>query len=239
MSCLSDPEMNSSSWLRSFRPSISPPHQSRIARRGNQQAMTFSTTPVVCLTLAKWETVSGQFGGYLSAIGEVLLCGVSVVFNSLGDILGLVSCKRSSESGQVLVGFQSTEALGRFQHAGGRPAQRHRGIAPALHVATNATHCPHDVLDRVGAGERAPELYGQAEAVDGQHLVEFFEDAGGDRGCLLIKPAGEIAQQSLGLIGIVELPSLPEHPAYRRMQRLGQPLDHVAGFMKLAALDRW
>jgi hypothetical protein len=22
---------------------------------------------VVCLTLAKWETVSGQFGGYLSA----------------------------------------------------------------------------------------------------------------------------------------------------------------------------
>src|SRR6266540_4854407 len=24
---------------------------------------------------------------------------------------------------------------------------------------------------------------------------------------------------------------------YRRMQRLGQPLDHVAGFMKLAALD--
>jgi len=30
--------------------------------------MTFSTTPVVCLTLAKWETVSGQFGGYLTAI---------------------------------------------------------------------------------------------------------------------------------------------------------------------------
>jgi len=27
--------------------------------------MTFSTIPVVCLTLAKWETVSGQFGGYL------------------------------------------------------------------------------------------------------------------------------------------------------------------------------
>src|SRR5215470_4781719 len=50
MSCLSDPEMNSSSWLRSFRPSISPPHQSRIARRGNQQAMTFSTTPTVSMT---------------------------------------------------------------------------------------------------------------------------------------------------------------------------------------------
>src|SRR5262249_35662169 len=61
---------------------------------------------------------------------------------------------------------------------------------------------------------------------------------GGTPGRSLVKPAGEIAQQSLGLIGIVELPSLPERPAYRRMQRLGQPLDHVAGFMKLAALDR-
>jgi hypothetical protein len=53
----------------------------------------------------------------------------------------------------------------------------------------------------------------------------------------LFKPTGEIAQQPLGFIGIVELPSLPERPAYRRMQRRGQPLDNVAGFMNLAALD--
>src|SRR5262245_54422434 len=26
----------------------------------------FATAPVLCLTLAKWETVSGQFGGYLT-----------------------------------------------------------------------------------------------------------------------------------------------------------------------------
>jgi hypothetical protein len=65
-----------------------------------------------------------------------------------------------------------------------------------------------------GAGERAPELCRQAQAVDGQHLVEPFEDAGGDSGRLLVKPAGEIAQQLLGFIGIVELPSLPERPAY-------------------------
>jgi hypothetical protein len=42
----------------------------------------------------------------------MMLCGVSVVFNSLGDVIGLMSCKRSSENGQVLVGFQSTEAFG-------------------------------------------------------------------------------------------------------------------------------
>jgi hypothetical protein len=32
----------------------------------------------------------------------------------------------------VLVGFQSTEAFGCLHHAGGGPAQRHRGISPSL-----------------------------------------------------------------------------------------------------------
>ena len=138
----------------------------------------------------------------------------------------------------MLIGFQSTEAFGGLHHTGGGPAQRHRGISPSLYVATDAAHGPHHVLNGVGAGERAPELYRQAEAADGQHLVEPFDDAGGDTGRLLVEPTGEIAQQPLGFIGIVELPSLPERPAYRRMQRLGQPLDHIAGFMNLAALDR-
>src|SRR5262245_36786794 len=66
----------------------------------------------------------------------MMLCGVSVVVNSLGDVLGLMSCKRSSENGQVLVGFQSTEAFGCLHHARGGPAQRHRGISPSLHVVT-------------------------------------------------------------------------------------------------------
>jgi hypothetical protein len=61
-----------------------------------------------------------------------MLCGVSVVFNSLGDVLGLMSCKRSSDNGQVLVGFQSTEAFGCLHHAGGGPAQRHRGFLNAI-----------------------------------------------------------------------------------------------------------
>src|SRR5262249_14435152 len=69
------------------------------------------------------------------------------------------------------------------------------------------------------------------------HLVESFEDAGSDTGRLLVEPTGEIAQQPLGFIGIVELPSLPEDPAYRCTQRLGQPLDHVAGFMKLGVVE--
>src|SRR3954462_14580797 len=58
-----------------------------------------------------------------------------------------VCCKRSSENGQLLVGFQSTEAFGCLHHAGGGPAQRHRGISPSLHVAADATHGPHHVLN--------------------------------------------------------------------------------------------
>jgi hypothetical protein len=34
--------------------------------QGRLIGSAFATTPVVCLTLAKWETVSGQFGGYLN-----------------------------------------------------------------------------------------------------------------------------------------------------------------------------
>src|SRR5437763_15153028 len=59
----------------------------------------------------------------------MMLCAVSVVLNWLGDVLGLISCKRSSENGQVLVGFQSTETFGCLHHASGRPAKRH---APAF-----------------------------------------------------------------------------------------------------------
>src|SRR5262245_44078076 len=85
----------------------------------------------------------------------MMLCGVSVVFNSLGDVLGLMRCKCSSKNGQVLAGFQSTEAFGCLHHAGGGPAQRHRGISPSLDVATDAAHGPHHVLiELVQASER-------------------------------------------------------------------------------------
>src|SRR5262245_46540635 len=55
---------------------------------------------------------------------------------------------------------------------------------------------------------------------------------------LLVEPAGEIAQQSLGFVRIIELPGLSQRSADRRVQRLWQPLFHVAGLMNLAPLDR-
>lgn len=40
---------------------------------------------------------------------------------------------------QLLVGLQSAEALGGFDHRGSRPAQGHGRIPPSLHVATDPT----------------------------------------------------------------------------------------------------
>src|SRR5436189_6488719 len=93
----------------------------------------------------------------------MMLCCVGVVFNALGDVVGLMSCKRRSEKGQVLVGFQSTEAFGCLHHAGGGPAQRHRGISPSLHVATDTAHGPHPVLPRL-------ETYAQCNRITGDGL---------------------------------------------------------------------
>jgi hypothetical protein len=41
----------------------------------------------------------------------MMLCDISVVFNSFADAFGLMNRKRSSDSRQVLVSFQSTESL--------------------------------------------------------------------------------------------------------------------------------
>src|SRR6266536_6418164 len=94
---------------------------------------------------------------------------------------------------QVFVCFQLAESLGCFHHGNSGPTQHHGRISPSLHVATDPAHSPHHVLDRIGACERAPELCRQTEAIDSQHLVEPFEDAGGNSGCLMFEPAGEVA----------------------------------------------
>jgi hypothetical protein len=53
-----------------------------------------------------------------------MLCGIGLRFNLLGgDVFGRVSDKGSSEDREQPVGFQTAEALGRFHHAGRRPAQ--------------------------------------------------------------------------------------------------------------------
>jgi Esterase PHB depolymerase len=60
----------------------------------------------------------------------MMLCDISVVFNSFADAFGLMSRKLSSESRQVLVRFQSSESFGRLQYAGGGPLLREYLVDP-------------------------------------------------------------------------------------------------------------
>jgi hypothetical protein len=130
----------------------------------------------------------------------MMRCGISAVFNSFSFAveLGLRCGKRSSENGELPVGFQSAESLDCLQHAGSGPAKRHGGISPSIDVAADARHGPHHILDRVGAASAGALPEGQA--IDGQHLVEPLEDAGGNAGRFLIGPASQIARSGRSVL---------------------------------------
>jgi hypothetical protein len=51
----------------------------------------------------------------------MMLCGISVAFNSVGDVLGLVSYQCGSEHRQVLVGFQASGDRSVFNWVGAAP----------------------------------------------------------------------------------------------------------------------
>jgi len=72
----------------------------------------------------------------------------------------------------LLVGVQPPESLCGLQHASGGPAKRHPGIPPAFNVAADLPDGPVHVLDDVGAGERTAQLDRQAQAGNGEDLVE-------------------------------------------------------------------
>ncbi len=91
--------------------------------------------------------------------------------------------------------------------AGGDPAERHLGIAPALDVVADLSNRSQRVLDHVGAGERAPEFMGQAETDDGEDFVQALENAPRDPRFLLLQTPGQVAQQPFGLVRVVLVPS--------------------------------
>lgn len=111
-------------------------------------------------------------------------------------------------------------------------------MAPAFDVGADPADRAHHVLDDVGAGQRAAQLLGQAQTRDREDLVEPLHDTGRDAGRLVLQTPGEIEDQGLGLLGIVQLPGLAQHLAHRGVQGFGQALQDVAAFMDLAALDR-
>ena len=118
---------------------------------------------------------------------------------------------------------------GRFSgppEAGGGPSERHLGVSPAFDVAGDLAHRAERVLDDVGAGERAPEFVRQAEADDGEDLLQPLQDAARDARFLMLQTPDQVAQEPLGLVCVVLVPGLTER-LLDALQMLGQALDDV------------
>ena len=98
-------------------------------------------------------------------------------------------------------------------------------------------HRAERVLDDVGAGERAPEFVRQAEADDGEDLLQPLQDAARDARFLMLQTPDQVAQEPLGLVCVVLVPGLTERLLDARVQMLGQALDDVTALVDLAALD--
>jgi len=112
------------------------------------------------------------------------------------------------------VGLEPPESVGGLHHAGGGPAQRHFGVLPAFDVAADPPDRAVHVFDNVGARQRPAQFDRQAEAGDGEGLVDALQDAGGDAGGLTFQAAGEISDQLFRLLGIIKFP--------RRTRRLAR-----------------
>ena len=91
----------------------------------------------------------------------------------------------------------------------------------------------------LSAGERAPEFVRQAEADDGEDLLQPLQDAARDARFLMLQTPDQVAQEPLGLEGAVLqlVPGLTERLLEARVQMLGQALDDVTALVDLAAQD--
>ena len=132
--------------------------------------------------------------------------------------LFVVGDKRGPQGRKSLVGFQPPEALLGFVHGRSSPAQGHRRRTPALHISGDATQGPHHILDDVGAGQRAPQLRRQTEPAHREDFIQSLEDALRDAGGVALEALGEVADQLLRLLGVVEFPGLAQRTPDRRMQ---------------------
>ena len=121
------------------------------------------------------------------------------------------------------------------------PAATHRSaMVPSCHRFTLRVtrRIVPSCSRRCWCRQASDELPGQLETHDGEDFVEPLENACRNARPISIEAAREIADELLRLGGIIELPSLTQHPAGRGMQVLGQALHDVARLVDLAALDR-
>ena len=136
----------------------------------------------------------------------------------------------------ISMSLQAPEPLGRFEDAGGDPAQHHLTAPPALHVAFDVAGPADKALDGVGRGQRALETRREAQRQHGHRLLEPFAHTGRRAGMLLVETAGEVSQQPRRGLDVLALIGALEGRQYPGPLTLRQMVEDVAGLVDLAAL---
>ena len=92
-----------------------------------------------------------EFGG---GSGEILRDLLHL--RSVSEAEALISgAEGRDQLWHISMSLQAPEPLGRFEDAGGDPAQHHLAAPPALHVAFNVAGPADEALGGVGRGQRA------------------------------------------------------------------------------------
>ncbi len=93
---------------------------------------------------------------------------------------------------------------------------------PAFDVAGDLTHRAERVLDDSWCTHKpAPEFVRQAEADDGEDLVQPLQDATRHARFLMLQTPGQVAQEPLGLVCVVLVPGLTERLLDARVSNVG------------------
>jgi transposase-like protein len=106
---------------------------------------------VVCLTLAKWETVSGQFGGYLrDHLGEMVRGTVEETLNALLDAEADLLC-----------------GAGRYERSQARQDTQAGSYERTLHTSAGEVNLKIPKLRRQSKRSLAPIYLRTTDACDG------------------------------------------------------------------------
>ena len=129
------------------------------------------------------------------------------------------------ESGEqprrIPVAAHPSEVFLRFQQCGADPTLDHGSASPALDVAGEGSDRAVEILDRVGRRQGPCEGAGDAQALDGERLLESFTQRGGGPRMVALERAGETLELALGELGTVGTPRVADCAPDARVQLLG------------------
>src|SRR4029450_5497767 len=145
--------------------------------------------------------------------------------------------RRAEEGSESTVTTQPAEAVADLLQASGDPADEHATIAPAAHMADEGPDEAVEILDRVGAPQRAVERGGDAQALQREGLVQPFAQGRRGAGVGVVEPRGELQEAALGEGGVREPVGFVEHAADARPHWFPRVSERVAALVYLAPLD--